>query len=462
MALTNTNCSIEISRDGMEALLTLQDESALEGLSVELLRAALASASVRYGIDEAALAQIAANPPLRKPVRVAAGAAAQDAQEEEIFYHFRLGLNSSPVEGEDGTVDFRNLDNFNSTPAGTVIAERRSRGEGRPGSTVRGEALPPKAAKAAQLKVGKGAALSPDGLKALAQVSGHACVVADRITVMETIEIPAHVDFSVGNVKFIGNVRIRGGVQPGFSVEAGRDIEIGGNVEKASISAAGKLSVRGIVFGHGEGVLRAGGDMHLGALDQARVEVSGDLQVDQYIRHSTLLVGGHLHITGQKGSLIGGEALVYRNLDVPNLGNAMSTLTKVTVGSNPFASAGIAEQETIVHGLGGKANQIQAAIQGLMARRKAGATATPEETALLNKYSQAHVQLKQQIDAALAKIEELRHQSGDNKDARVKVSEVAYPGVLLSFRGRLQYKTKDELARVVFYEKDAEVVTGPY
>jgi hypothetical protein len=390
------------------------------------------------------------------------GSPAQDALEEEVVYHFRLGLNTSPVEGDDGTVDFRNLDNFNSTPAGTVIAERRSRGEGRAGATVRGTPLAPKAAKAAQLKIGKGAALSPDGMRAVAQVSGHACLIADRITVMETIEIPAHVDFSVGNVKFIGNVRVRGGVQPGFTVEAGKDLEVGGNVEKASITAGGKLTVRGIVFGHGESVLKAGGDMHIGALDQARVEASGDLHVDQYVRHSLLLVGGQLTISGHKGSLIGGEALVYRNVDVPILGNSMSTLTKVTVGGNPFASAGIAEQETIVHGLSGKANQINAAIQGLMARRKAGAAANPDETALLNKYSQAHVQLKQQIDAALAKIEELRRQAGDFKEARVKVSEVAFPGVLLNFRGRLQFKTKDELSRVVFYEKDAEVVTGPY
>lgn len=462
MPLSNANCAVEVSKDGMEARLTLLDESAAEGLSTAALREILAQSGVRFGIDEASLAMLAASPQLRKTLRVAGGMPAQDAQEDEIVFSFRVGLNSSPVEGEDGTVDFRNLDNFNSTPAGTVIAEKRSRGAGVAGMTVRGEAIPPKAARPVQFKVGRGAQLSADGRQVTALVSGHACLVAERITVMETIEIPAQVDFSIGNVHFIGNVRIRGGVQPGFTVEAGGDIEIAGNVEKASISAGNKLVVRGIVFGHGESVLKSGGDMHLGALDQARAEAAGDLVVDQYVRHSLLLVGGSFSITGHKGSLIGGEAMVYRLVDLPVLGNSMSTLTKVTVGGNPFATAGIAEQEAIVHGLSGKANQIQAAIQGLMARRKAGAGASPEETALLNKYGQAHAQLKQQIDAALARIEELRRQSGDFKEARIKVSEVAYPGVLLNFRGRLQYKTKDELSRVAFFERDAEVVSGPY
>jgi uncharacterized protein len=462
MALSSSNCSVEISKDGMEALLTLLDDSALEGLSAESIGEALVAAGVRHGFDQGAMGMLASAPAVKRPCVVARGEPAQDPGPEEIVYHFKVGQNTSPVEGEDGTVDFRNLDNFNSTPAGTVIAEKTRKGDGIVGMTVKGERIEPKPLRPFAWKIGKGVAVSEDGNSVIAQVAGHACLSADRLTVMETIDIPGDVDFSVGNVHFIGNVRVKGGVHPGFNIEAGGDIEIGGNVEKAFILAGGKLSVKGIVFGHGGSLLRSAGEMHIGALDQAKIECMSDLRVDQYIRHSHLLVGGQLVISGQKGSLIGGEALVYRNIDVPVLGNAMATLTKVTVGGNPFANAGITEQEALLSGLNAKANQISSAIHGLMARRKAGGGQSPEETALLAKYSQAHGQLKEQIDAALAKIEEYKHQSGDNKDARIKVSEISYPGVLLNFRGRLQFKTKDEAQRTCYYEKDAEVAVGPY
>ena len=48
------------------------------------------------------------------------------------------------------------------------------------------------------------------------------------------------------------------------------------------------------------------------------------------------------------------------------------------------------------------------------------------------------------------------------KEAKIKVSQVIYPGVIISFRDRMQYKTQDEQQALSFYEEESEIRTGPY
>ncbi len=42
------------------------------------------------------------------------------------------------------------------------------------------------------------------------------------------------------------------------------------------------------------------------------------------------------------------------------------------------------------------------------------------------------------------------------------MSQTIFPGVLINFRGRLQYKSNDPAQHTTFYEEGAEVRSGPY
>ncbi len=120
---------------------------------------------------------------------------------------------------------------------------------------------------------------------------------------METIEIPAHVDFSVGNIHFIGNVRVRGGVHPGFSVEAAGSIEIQRQCGESQHHRRREPDDPGHRLWPGRLPDPGRRQCPYRRCGQARVEVQGNLTVDNYLRHSHCDVGGLLEVTGQKATL---------------------------------------------------------------------------------------------------------------------------------------------------------------
>jgi uncharacterized protein (DUF342 family) len=464
MALSASDYKLDVSADGMQAVLTLLSLPA-GGVAPADLQQALADAGVTHGIDQAALSALLQQPQVNRPVAVAAGQRPQDGTDEQIQYNFDTSGQPTVENADDAdaAVDFRNVRNFNSTPAGTVLAEKHGGGGAQQdGWTVKGTALKSRPGRPVQFKLGKGAALSPDGLKVIAEVDGHACVVADRICCMNVVEVPAHVDYSIGNVHFIGSVKVRGNVMPGFSVEAGQDVEVAGNVEKANVKAGGTLTVRGIVFGQGDCLLQSAGDAHLNAVDQASLHIAGNLTLTGYIRHCNVLVGGAMELLGRKGSIVGGEVHAFRGVTTPFLGNQMATLTRIKVGTNPFLSAEMQELEKQRMEQQSKLDQVQTAIEAQLKRKSMLSTPDPRLEAVMVKLRLAEGQLQGHLSDIEMEFAALSARLAEFKDAKIRVSEIAYPGVVINFRDRLQYKTMDELQRLSFYEDGAEIRTGPF
>lgn len=454
---------VEISSDGMQATLTLLAAPASGSLSSTVLRQALLNAGVSHGHDETALELLAQSPETGKPRLTAQGQAARDGGDEQIVYHFDTGAapESDNPDDPEAPVDFRNVKNFNSTPAGTVIAEKRT-GQAQDGYTVTGKVLKAKTGRSGSFKLGKGASLSEDGRRVIADVDGHACLIAGRVGVLGTVEVPAHVDYSIGNISFIGSVRVRGNVISGFTVEAAQDIEIHGNVEKAVVKAGRNLIVRGIVFGQGDCLLEVGGDAQINAADQATLRIQGDLTLSGYLRHCNCLVGGKAELTGKRGNIVGGELHAFRGVSAPFIGNQMATLTRIKVGSNPFISGEIEallleqlEQQK-------KLEQVQVALAAQLKRKAALPAADAALEAILAKLRAAETTLSGQLSEVEMKLAQLQTKLAETKDAKIRISEIAYPGVLVNFRDRLQYKTMDELQHLSFYEDAAEIRTGPY
>ncbi len=460
MAIATNTLQIEISRDGLEAILVLRSQPA-EELRYEDLQQALAEAGVVFGIDTDILQAICARPQAGSRYVVARGKAPKAASDEELVLSFHAG--GELHEDDSGHIDFRNLGTFNSFKAGDVLASRQCNNAESRGTNVRGEELAPPKCKPAKLSPGRGARLSEDGQSVIAEVSGHACLVGGKISVMESIEVREDVDFSVGNIDFIGNVKIRGSVHPGFQVRAQGDVEIGGNVEKATLECGGNLHIQGLVFGHGNCRIRVGGDAHIGALDQAEVTVVGDLRVENYIRHCHVICGGSIELTGKKGNIVGGEVSAYRHIVAPNIGNPMATLTKLNVGVSPFAKTALENQEIQMQALLAKREQVNTTLNGLL--RRCGGNPAMLDARLqdaLSKLKLASAQIEQQIVAAHGELETTRALCSDYHESRIKAADHIYPGVLLTFRGKYMYKTTDPAQYVSFSEQAGEIRSGTF
>jgi uncharacterized protein len=461
MALDPSSYLVEVSSDKMEASIKLLTDAAKVSLSAEKLREALAAKGVTHGINDSALQKLASSPQLNLDFVVAKGRPPEESRSEEIEYKFDASGEALPEGDEAGSVDFRSIKNFNNTRAGSLVAIKHPAIEGSPGYDVLGNEFKPREGKRLTLRTGKGVVLAEDGQSATAEIDGHACLVGDRLSVLGTIDIPANVDFSIGNINFIGNVRVRGAVMPGFSVTAEGGIEIAGNVEKANIKCGGNLDIRGLVFGQGHCEIEVAGDASIGAVDQAELTIRGDLNVMNYIRHCKVAVGGKVEVKGKKGNIVGGEIAAFRGIQAPFIGNSMATLTKLTVGSNPFISSELDVARARLAELETRMGQITTALKAIEARASAGPL-DPSIQAMQEKLLKAKEQIEPETTSLTQQVAELQAQAAEYKEAKIRISEIVYSGVVINFRDRLQYKTMDEAQHMCFYEEAAEIRTGPF
>ncbi len=451
MAQEPLNCEVLVSSDQMEAYLTLKQVGS-PPTKLEMMQA-LQRHGVVFGVDDQRLTDLAQRPIYGAAQLVAKGQPAMDGSGEKIKYYFEVDLSNKVSEDEAGVVDWRAIKNFISFKAGQVLAEKISAVPGKEGRNVLGALLPAREGKTLTWKFGKGVEITPDNTKAIAQVDGHPAIIAERLTVANTVEVPAHVDYSIGNIDFIGNVKVRGDVMPGFVVKTQGNLEIAGNVEQASLEVGGNLDLRGIIFGQGNSKITVRGDAKIGAIDQAQVLVNGNLKVNNYIRHSTVMVGSTLEVIGPKGNIIGGDISAFQGINCPYVGNAMATLTKLTVGNNPFLAGEFEELQAMYNDIDNKLVQANAGLNAATLRNN---------QPLADKLQQVINQLEPQHRDLSEKLKQAQLRVGETKDARIRVKEKVFPGVIVSFRDKLQYKTMDEAQRLSFYEEGAEIRTGPY
>ncbi|MEB3197146.1 MAG: FapA family protein [Candidatus Sericytochromatia bacterium] len=289
---------------------------------------ALAAAGVVFGVDAAAVREVALGPS-SDPMLVARGAAPEPGQDAVVNYFFRSAdqRRGKPRELADGRVDHRELQTIENVTKGQVLAAKTPARPAKPGTSVLGEPLTSKDGKDVPLRAGANVELSEDELFATALMDGQPALDGPRISVQPIVVVSGDVDYAIGNINFQGSVKISGNVLPGFTVKATQDIEIGGVVEGASLEAGGAVSVKGGVRQHS--VVTAHGDVTAKFIDsESSVTTRSNIVVVESSMHSYLTAGLSIKI-GKK--LIGGHVLAGEYVAADEVGVAGGTTTVIDV-----------------------------------------------------------------------------------------------------------------------------------
>lgn len=137
--------------------------------------------------------------------------------------------------------------------AGTIVAERRPAVEGTAGSTVNGQAVPPRQSKQGIQKLGNGVE-DTNGL-IISRRSGRVVFTSRLLDVVETLVIDEPHRLVDGHVLFDGDVVFQKDIGEGVEVIAGGKVYVNGSVSHANISADdGVIVSNGVVAS----TLRAG------------------------------------------------------------------------------------------------------------------------------------------------------------------------------------------------------------
>lgn len=451
--------SVIISPDKMKASIIITPPDGGRDVNIEDVTEALNKNGVCHGINQANIENIIKYPVYNQPIIIAEGTQPINGQNGKVEFYFNLNRESKPTILEDGRVDFRNLNIIESVEKGRVLCSLVPPQPGTPGKTVTGSEIPAVDGKVAKLPKGKNVEISEDEQKLIASIDGQVNYIDGKVNVFANYEIPADVDNSTGNVKFIGNVIVRGNVLSGFTIEAGGTVEVYGVVEAATIIAEGDIILRRGMQGMGKGVLISGGDIIAKYIENSIIEAKMDIQ-SEAIMHSTVKCGNKLELGGKNGLLIGGICRVGKEISAKVIGSYMSTVTEIEVGVDPSLKERykIAKEELLK-----LEEDIKKADQAINILKKfeAAGNLTSKKKEMMVKSVRTKVYFSNRINELRREILDIEQRLQEEANGRIKVFNVIYPGTKVSIGTSTMY-IKENLKYCTLYREGADIRVGNY
>jgi hypothetical protein len=377
---------------------------------------------------------------------------------------FQIQREKVGTMDDTGRVDWRDRGFSPVVEQGGDIARHHPPTEGSPGQDVFGETVPAKPGRPLALRLGRGVEALEAGLLLRAKVTGAVLWLKGVLDVSELLDVPGDVDYSTGNIRVLqGSVHIKGNVRSGFEVEAPGAVLVDQAVENARITSGADVTVRGGVFMSGaEGAfIKAEGSVSAAYSHNARISAGGDVTIAHYITCSVVQSGyrvrsgGRVKVTDPKGRIMGGTVVCAEGLEVYEAGSPLGVATVLALSpESPELRALILEKRQIKMLLAEVDKSLgQGPPEDILSRLPAEQRAEAlvrlgERDAARKRLPNVLRALAEVAQAALASI----------RDAGIRVSGVAHPGVVIKMGGRsLTVERPLERVRFLWSEERREI-----
>ena len=235
--------AVSIAADGMIASVGI--EAGNPRPSAQDLAEALARAGVTTGISREALENIAAGPPECGTVPVASGTAS--------------------VKGENGWIEWLFVPEpgiramYRNAAPGQRLAVVHPPTPGTPGTSVRGEVLPPVPGKPAHLRMGPNTAADPaDSCAVVATAGGNIVAGEQSVEIQPVLTVNTQIDYGTGGIDFAGSLVVNGDIRGDITVRVKGSLTVHGNVEDAEIEAGEDVTITKGFVGRGKAALLPG------------------------------------------------------------------------------------------------------------------------------------------------------------------------------------------------------------
>ena len=329
--ITASGIQLQVSGDYMGAFLT-KTSAFNPDITPSDIRDALAEKEIVSGIvsDEMMNGFILSSGFKTKAFRVAKGIRPIQGKDAKVEFFFNIDYLGAGGLDADGNIDFKQRGSVPHVQAGTVLAEKTPVVESRQGHNIFGtkiEALP---GNDIPLRFGKGAKLSEDGLKILADVTGFPkFALSGVIFVHEEYTTEGDVDYETGHIEYDGNVKVKGCIKAGFEVK-GNDItceELDGGI----VTAEGSVHVKG---GINEATIYAKGDVTAKYVHNAEITCMGNVHITKEIVDSAIACSGSCIL--DSGKLICSEITAKMGITARDIGTQTAGPSVVRVGHDTY------------------------------------------------------------------------------------------------------------------------------
>lgn len=326
-----------ISRDCMAAwVYVIPPLNGGADITEENLRSLLAQDRIKTGILDETVKSIAKEHIYDQVLLIARGVLARNGIDGSIKDHFERVVQLEFEEDENGSVDYKNLNNIQAVKEGEVICEITTAVPGENGMTIEGQVYPC-TVKGTPIAVpaGRNTQLTEDGTLLISQKTGHVTFSNGKFQVDPLLKINGNIDNSTGNVDYDGDIFISGDVRNGFSVKATGGIDIRGSVEGAEISAQGPITIASGMSGNGKGTLTSESYIKCRYLEHCTVKAEGNVYAESII-NSKIQSGEDIVVTSGIGVIIGGSLLAGSNINANIIGSKVRRLiTELIIANVP-------------------------------------------------------------------------------------------------------------------------------
>lgn len=448
--------SVLVSRDRMEASLQIDvPKRNCRKFSLNEVYQKISQAGVTFGIDNAQVEQAYNRTGIR--FVIAKGKSPVDGQDAYIKYHIDIENKGRPVELEDGSVDFKNLNLFTTVTTGQLLAEKIPPTPGIPGLDVVGQTAFAKPGKDIPLPLGKNVTCT-EQKQLIASMAGQLVISNNKLNVVPVIEVKEDVDLSTGNIEFVGSVIVRGSVQNGFTVKAEGNVEIYGTVSGGTVEGK-NIVIRMGIQGMNNGYIKAEENVSAKFMENATVYAGGSVQVLDVILHSHVSAGKHVIVEGRRGQITGGKIMAGEEIRAKIVGTHRSPNTDLEVGVNPMLREEYLNLRKDIKKLEFSYDQT---IKGLTILRAMDQRTMPEDKKeMLLKLTKAQFQFAGQLETMRNRIIEIELAFEEMKSGRIKIADTVYPGIKIAI-GSLVKPVREISRFITYYADEGEIKTAPY
>jgi len=423
-----------VSEDGMQVRMELPSQAGNgEAVTKQHVLASLATCGIAFGIDEAMIDKALSGPDVAIDVVVAQGTEMEPGTDGSLQLCY--GEHSAGHETEDGRIDFREQDYPINVSQGDDLGLLTLPIPGKDGTTVQGTTVRAPATKAADVTL-DGIHRDEQG-RLIADRDGALIINSSALSIVELLEIKGDVAGKTGNIHSNIPVHVRGHVEPGYVLESQKDVIIDKNVEDATIHAGGDITIKGGIRGM-KSLLQTPGDLHVGFVENAQLNATGDVTISQSVINSKIACDGVLTVGGGKrGSVMGGELIANQIVNVVELGSPAGHKVHVHVGLAQETRKALNQLEKAITTKEHELQQLSQIEQLHTHKPKAGSDEILRKVAATRSaQAEALEQLKQQRQT-------LETEIAESNQAKVIIQRRVYPGAIITINNHT-YEVKNE------------------
>ena len=336
---------LQVSRDFMAAFVTKTDHFNKDIQAIEI-KEALFEKDIVSGIvvDEMIDGFINSSGFKTQSFRVARGIKPIQGQDAKLEFFFNTDYLTAGGLDADGNIDFKERGDIPNVEEGTVLAEKTPMVLSRMGQNIYGDEVETLSGEDIALRFGKGAKLSEDGLKVLAEVNGYPKYSLSGVILVHNEYTTGDVDYETGHIEYDGNVNIKGCIKSGFKVRGNdiKAIELDGGI----VEADGDLVVVG---GINEGKIYARGNVFAKFIHNSEIFCMGNVQVSKEIVDSKIETGGSCVI--ENGKLISSKIIAKMGVGAKHIGTEMAGPSSIKVGQDAFTEKELEKNKIKVRAL---------------------------------------------------------------------------------------------------------------